>query len=218
MIGIYRITSPSSKIYIGQSINIEKRKSQYIKLNKSCIGPKLYNSLIKYGWEAHIHEILEECSIECLNEREIFYKQQIINKYGWEVTLFCEIYDSGGGPKSNKTKQKQSISHKIHLSKPEIKEKRKINCKIAANKPGVQKKAVANTDWEKRELNRMLSMDYSKLKKSILQYDLEGNLIKEWNGFIDVKLELNYDQSTIRKCCKNLQKTAYGFIWEYASL
>ena len=47
------------------------------------------------------------CNTETqLNEREIFYKQQIINKYGWEVTLFCEIYDSGGGPKSNKTKQK----------------------------------------------------------------------------------------------------------------
>jgi group I intron endonuclease len=218
MIGIYRIISPSSKIYIGQSINIEKRKSQYIGLNKSCIGPKLYNSLIKYGWEAHIHEILEECSIEYLNEREIFYKQQIVNKYGWEVTLFCEIYDSGGGPKSNKTKQKQSISHKIHLSKPEIKEKRKINCKIAANKPGVQEKAVANTDWRKRELNRILSMDYSKLKKPVLQYDINGNFIKEWNGFIDIKLELNYDQSTIRKCCKNRQKTAYGFVWKYVSL
>jgi hypothetical protein len=215
MIGIYKILSPSGKIYIGQSINMEKRKSQYIKLNKSCIGPKLYNSLIKYGWESHIYEILEECPVEYLNEREIFYKQQIINKYGWELSLFCEIYDMGGGPKSEKTKQKQSISHKIHLSKPEIKEKRKINCKLAANKPGVQEKAVNNTDWKKREINRILSMDYSKLKKSVLQYDLEGNFIKKWNGFIDIKNELNYDQSTIRKCCKNIKQSAYGYKWKY---
>jgi hypothetical protein len=78
-----------------------------------------------------------------------------------------------------------------------------------------RKKAVANTDWVKRELNRMKSMDYSKLKKPVFQYNLNGYLIKEWDGFIDIKKELNYDQSLIRKCCKGLQKTAYGFIWKY---
>jgi len=29
MIGIYKITSPSNKVYIGQSINIEKRFKSY---------------------------------------------------------------------------------------------------------------------------------------------------------------------------------------------
>jgi group I intron endonuclease len=215
MIGIYKIISPTNKVYIGQSINIEKRKKQYIKLNKSCIGPKLYNSLKKYSWESHIHEILEECTLEQLDKKEIFYKQQFINEFGWNKALFCEIYDSGGGPKSEETKLKQSVSQKINLSKPEIKEKRKINCKIAANKSGVQEKAIANTNWKQREINRMLSMDYSKLKKSVLQYDLNGNFIKEWKGFIDIKKELNYDQSTIRKCCKNSQKTAYRYKWKY---
>jgi group I intron endonuclease len=215
MIGIYKITSPSNKVYIGQSINIEKRKKQYIKLDKSCIGPKLYNSLKKYSWESHIHEILEECILENLNKQEIYYKQQFIDKFGWENALFCEIYDSGGGPKSEKTKHKQSISHKLNLAKSEIKEKRKINCKIAANRPGVQEQAVANTDWVTREINRLKSMDYSKLKKAVLQFDLDGNFIKEWDGFIDIKYELNYDQSTIRKCCKGLQKTAYRFKWVY---
>jgi group I intron endonuclease len=215
MIGIYKIISPSNKIYIGQSTNIKKRKKQYIQLSKTSIGPKLYNSLLKYGFENHKFEIVEECILEQLNEREIFWKQQILNEIGWLHVLFCEIYDKGGGPKSKETKLKQSISHKINLSKPEIKEKRKINCKIAANKPGVQEKAIANTDWKQREINRMLSMDYSKIKKPVLQYDLEGNFIKEWTGFIDIKKELNYDQSLIRKCCKEKQKTAYGFKWKY---
>ena len=31
MIGIYKITNPSGKIYIGQSINIENRKKIYSK-------------------------------------------------------------------------------------------------------------------------------------------------------------------------------------------
>lgn len=212
-IGIYKITSPSNKIYIGQSINIEKRWEGH--KNYTGIGPKLKNSYNSHGFENHIREIIEECNIDQLNEREIYWKQYYINEYGWEKVLFCEIYDAGGGPKSQETKTKQSISQKQNLSRPEIVEKRKIKCKIAANKPGVQEKAVANTDWVKRELNRMKSMDYSKLKKPLIQYDLNGNFIKEWEGFIDIKKELNYDSSLIRKCCRNLQKTAYGFIWKY---
>jgi group I intron endonuclease len=215
--GIYKIISPSGKVYIGQSINIEKRKKQYIKLDKTCIGPKLYNSLIKYGFNNHIFEIIEECSIGYLDEKEVYWKQYYlnINKNNWEMVLFCEIYDKGGGPKSSETKLKQSISQKINLSKPEVKEKRKINCKIAANRPGVQEKAVKNTDWEKRELNRLKNTDYTKMKKPVIQFDLEGNIIREWGGFVDVKNTLKYDPSAIRKCCVGKIKTAYGYVWKY---
>jgi group I intron endonuclease len=212
-IGIYKITSPTNKIYIGQSIDIERRWGGH----KSYIGvgPKLKNSYNSYGFENHIKEIIEECNIDQLIECEIYWKQHYINKYGWEKMLFCEIYDIGGGPKSQETKDKQSISQKQNLSRPEVIEKRKINCKIAANKPGVQERAVVNTDWVKRELNRMKSMNYSQLKKPIIQYNTSGSFIKEWGGFIDIKNELKYDSSSIRKCCKGLQKTAYGFKWEY---
>ena len=59
MIGVYKITSPTNKIYIGQSTNIEKRKKSYSKL-KCKDQTKLYSSLIKYGWENHTFEIIEE--------------------------------------------------------------------------------------------------------------------------------------------------------------
>jgi group I intron endonuclease len=80
MIGIYKITSPSNKINIGQSWNIDKRRKIYINLN--CKGQtKLYNSLKKYGWENHkfevIHELDENTTQEILNQYEIFY----INQY-----------------------------------------------------------------------------------------------------------------------------------------
>jgi group I intron endonuclease len=207
MIGIYKITSPSNKIYIGQSINIEKRKNQYKILDKNCIGPKLYNSLSKYGWEQHNHEIIEECNLIQLNEQEIYWKQYYINLYGWSKMLFCELYDMGGGPKSEETKQKQSISQKKNLARPEIKEKRKINCKIAANIPGVQEKAVANTDWVSRN---------KKLKKPIIQLDLNDKFVKEWDSAKQIQLSNKGMWATdITRCCKGHQKTAYGFIWVY---
>ena len=78
MIGIYKIISPTNKPYIGQSINIKKRFGQYKRFD--CKNQnKLYNSLVKYGWDAHKKDILEECSIEQLNERETYWKQYYLN-------------------------------------------------------------------------------------------------------------------------------------------
>ena len=53
IIGIYKITSPSNKIYIGQAVNILKRWKDY-KSIKNRNQPKLDNSLNKYGFENHI--------------------------------------------------------------------------------------------------------------------------------------------------------------------
>lgn len=70
--GIYKITSPKGRIYIGQSVNIFYRFYSYKKLN--CKEQyRLYNSLKKHGVENHKFEIIEECSKENLDEREIYY-------------------------------------------------------------------------------------------------------------------------------------------------
>ena len=72
--GIYKITSPSNKIYIGSSSNIKKRWNSYFYL-KCKPQPKLYNSLKKYGSENHTYEIIEECEFEALYERERYYQE-----------------------------------------------------------------------------------------------------------------------------------------------
>ena len=68
MIGIYKITNPKGKIYIGQSTNIEDRWEKGHKYNCGS-GKKLKNSLNKYGWENHKKEILEEDLDEIKNIR-----------------------------------------------------------------------------------------------------------------------------------------------------
>jgi group I intron endonuclease len=126
LIGIYKITSPTSKVYIGQSTDINKTwKYRYNNLNNRLKKqPKIYNSLLKYGIENHKFEVIEECSIEQLDERESYYKQQFINEFGWGKTLFCEIYDSNkGGYKSEETKHKQSISLTGRIISEETKQK-----------------------------------------------------------------------------------------------
>jgi len=71
---IYKITSPSNKIYIGQTKNIKHRISSYKTANCKT-QTKLYNSIKKYGWELHSVEILEEIEYDknILNILEIYY-------------------------------------------------------------------------------------------------------------------------------------------------
>jgi group I intron endonuclease len=108
MIGIYKIISPSGKIYIGQSIDIKRRFSEYKYL--SCKQqPKIYNSLKKYGFENHTFDIIEECTLEQLNEREVYYKI-LFNSVN--EGLNCELHDNGTGPRPQEVKDKIGLYHK----------------------------------------------------------------------------------------------------------
>lgn len=73
MIGIYKITNPKGRIYIGQSIDINKRWDDYQKYINCKTQPKLFNSLNKYTPQNHKFEVIEECKIEELNDKEEHY-------------------------------------------------------------------------------------------------------------------------------------------------
>jgi group I intron endonuclease len=88
MTGIYKITSPSNKIYIGQAVDIDKRFLSYRK--KKCkYQPRLHNSFIKYEVDNHIFEIIEECDISELNARERYWQDfyEVIGKNGLNCLL-----------------------------------------------------------------------------------------------------------------------------------
>ena len=109
MIGIYKITSPTKRIYIGQSLNIEERFNTYKRLHcKQQI--RLYNSFLKYGIDKHKFEILCECNIEELNNKERYYQDAFsaIGKNG----LNCRLTASNDrtGKISEKSRKKMSDS------------------------------------------------------------------------------------------------------------
>ncbi len=87
-IGIYKITNPSGKIYIGQSVNILSRINKY-KNAKCTTQPIILKSILKYGWENHIFEIVCECEQSELNEKERYYQEMFdcIGKNGLNCML-----------------------------------------------------------------------------------------------------------------------------------
>lgn len=93
MIGIYKITNPENKIYIGQSKNIDSRIYQH-KIRSS--SKQLRESIEKYGFDNHKIEIIEECEPNLLLERE----KHFINLYRNNFSVFN---DYAGRPKTEET-------------------------------------------------------------------------------------------------------------------
>lgn len=78
IVGIYKIENLiNHKVYIGQSRNIEKRwnrhKSTILNQNDHNYENPLYRAIRKYGIENFQFSILEKCSIEELNQKEIYW-------------------------------------------------------------------------------------------------------------------------------------------------
>lgn len=73
MIGIYKITNKlNGKAYIGQSNDIERRFKEHQQKGESSRIP-LDIAIQKYGKDNFIYEIIEECSLEELNQKEQYW-------------------------------------------------------------------------------------------------------------------------------------------------
>lgn len=128
-IGIYKITNPKGLIYIGQSINIERRFNEYKRL--SCKNQTLlYRSLNKYGVENHIFEIIEECNDLNLLELETYWKHQYSVLY--QPSLCCRI-DGRGGYLSQETRDKISQKMKGKIKPQDVRDKISLNHSSSKN-------------------------------------------------------------------------------------
>lgn len=54
-----------------------------------------------------------------------------------------------------------------------------------------------------------------KQAKPILQYDKNGNFIKEWRSSMCIQRELGFARSHISDCANGKKKYAYGFVWVF---
>ena len=68
--GIYTITSPSGRVYVGQSIDIERRFSEYRRSGSVRKQTRLAASFAKYGADTHVFCILQECAEDALSDME----------------------------------------------------------------------------------------------------------------------------------------------------
>lgn len=147
MIGIYKITNKlNGKVYIGQSIDIDKRWRQHMTAKDDVL---IHKSIQKYGAENFSFEILLECPAEMLDvwERDMISLYDCMSPYGYNLT------EGGGRCKySEETRLKMSKALKgIHLSEEH---KRKIS-EAKKGKPSWNK-GIPCSEEHKRKLSESM--------------------------------------------------------------
>lgn len=195
MIGIYKITNPKRKVYIGQSINIERRFKQYLKSSlQKYSQTKLYNSFKKYGLDSHTFEILEECNFEELNNKERFYqdKYNVLSKNG----LNCILISTDLKPSlfSKETREKMS------KSKIGIKCSEETRLKISKSNTG---RKVTGKNYE------IFRNAMKKRSKPII--DTKTNKI--WYSLRECAKENNITKSTLNNYLLNKTKNKTSLIY-----
>lgn len=230
MIGtIYKLTSPSNKCYIGQTINLVERKRTLYNPNKYYSGHRLDNAIKKYGIENFQYEIIiqiVESSKEKLREKLDELEKVYIEKYdsynnGYNMTL--------GGSGSNGCFQTEESKRKISE-----KAKGRKGSMLGRHLTEEQKNKISNfaktRTGEKNPFYGKTHSEETKLKIGkansipILQLDLNENIITEFPSAKDAARSLGKPRadSEIIKVCKGYISpsgkryiTALGYKWKY---
>lgn len=122
--GIYKITSPSNKVYIGQAINLKRRFRDYTYINRIKAQAKLYSSFLKYGVENHKFEIINEFPKDISQEVIDTYEQLYMDFYKDCKIELLNIKDAGKrGKMSEESKNKLRLIHTGKVLSEETKRK-----------------------------------------------------------------------------------------------
>lgn len=169
MIGIYMYENKiNHKKYIGQSTNIERRKEEHLK------WPSKYSrfdlELQAIGEEQFTFSILEECSVDELDEKEIYWIKFYNSKEeGYNLTIGGQNYRGESNPASKLTEEQvRDIIDKLRDTK--------ISIQNLAEEYGVHYNTIS-------EINRCRTWNWLHDYKKNIRLENQGGLTRgELNG------------------------------------
>lgn len=213
---LYKITSPSGRVYIGMTSNIIRRYNDY--KHKRCkTQPLIYKSINKYSFEKHIFEILlSNLDKSSCIEAEIAH----IKKYK-ELKISLNITDGGEGVLGVFGVNNKHSKKIVQLTKENTIIKvwdsisdagRHFGSQGVISKNMRKLKMVYKSYWN-YYYNYMKGerLDYKGILKSrtrqIIQFDKKGNIIKEYWSIKEAIEETGLNKSTIHKSLNNKVKS-----------
>lgn len=221
---IYKITSPTGRVYIGQTVDITRRLKQYER--RQCTDQRrLYNSILKHGWKSHSFTIIEKCKVKDANIRERFYQEKynVLSRKGLNCK-YTKTQDKSGYLSEStkkrisegtigkpKPRSRESIEKMIYTRK-----KRGLNSHSKETKEKISNtlKGHKVTEETKNKISKSLKgKTNSALSKPVLQFTLSGVHIKTYRSLTEAKRETG-----ILNIIKNIQgiyKQAGGYKWRY---
>lgn len=151
---IYKIISPSGRVYVGKASSFTERINHY--RNLSCKNQvMLYNSLLKYGFEAHKINIIEVFKSDnaYASDREIFWISENMSNYSkFPKQRGMNLTDGGEGTLGRKATDNQILIIKEAALKRErnpnyIKFRGKHTGQALENIRAAQKKLRGKADY-----------------------------------------------------------------------
>lgn len=196
-IGVYSITSPSGKVYIGSSMDIKDRWRVYKRLDCDS-QPILYRSLLKYGVENHKFKVLIQCEVDELYEWEYhysnYYKSIGVNGLNCMIPGFGDIK----GLVSEKTKQKLRSFNLGKKHTESTKQKMSIARKgRKQTEEHIKKRSLARIGKKQRNskmlVDKTTGIFFDSISIAATSYNLNRNLLYYWvNGRYKNKTNLIY--------------------------
>ena len=202
---IYKITNLiNQKIYIGKTTtSIEDRwKTHWQDSNRvNAFNRPLYKAFNKYGKENFKIEQLEECSINELNDKEIYWIEKLGSfKYGYNAT-------QGGDGKHYADYDLIYNLYKKGYTNKKIHEL--TNYDTTTITKAIELHGISHED-------RVLR-GHQSIQHSVAQLDKDTEEIL--NIFSSLKDAYNYlgkqHSGHIASVCNGKRKTAYGYKWKY---
>ena len=196
--GIYKVTNNiNQKVYIGQSVDIYSRWNHHKSCckNKKCheYNSPFYRALRKYGEDNFTFEILEQCDIEELDNKEIKY----INQYN----SFIHFENSNGYNNSIGGNQGSRFRVKSEEEKRKISENREY--KIGADNPLTKPVLYKNKQYD--SINDFVEKEKISESANTIKCWLNGNNTMPQNYYDNGLMYLGEENKRKRREDKNWQ-------------
>lgn len=203
---IYKITNKiNNKLYIGyttKSIEERMRKHRNDDIKYDTL---LGRAIAKYGWENFDYFIIEIIDDkELLLEKEVYYIKHFnsLKPNGYNMTIGGEKMFGENNPFYGKTHSEET---KALLSE-------KASERVGEKNPFYGKH---HTEETKKKISEANSIKVAAIKDNqIIKTFNSATEAGEWCRELGLT-KAKTPNSDILKCCKNKNKRAFGFYWEY---
>lgn len=74
---------------------------------------------------------------------------------------------------------------------------------------------VTNLRWVSPSENQFNELTYKRKCRPIIQFDINGYLIRKWDSLTAVQKELGITKGNISSCLRGASKTSGGYMWKY---
>lgn len=146
---VYKIISPTNRVYVGKTYNLEKRSMHY-RLNLCKSQTLLYRSLVKYGWDAHKLEIIEKINStqSFVNGKEIFWIRSNMSNYSkWPEMRGLNLTDGGEGSIGRKMSDEQRKAHSAFMKANPVKRNYTNHSQETLEKMSNRRKILFASGW-----------------------------------------------------------------------